>query len=87
MLWGLYNTYAISPIGPGLADQVVSAQSHFGVLGILAVVLGMAIQKYNISERREQIITYSYVTGQWLLPATLVAISLGMTLLAPLSYL
>lgn len=73
MLWGLYNTYAVMPTGPGLPAWVVGAHAHFGVLGILAVVLGFAVERYDVRGRKRSVVTWGFVAGQWLLPATLLA--------------
>lgn len=88
MLWGMGNTYLITPGGPTLPAWVVGAHAHFGVLGILAVVLGFAVDRYDLPSTQQRVVTGGYVAGQWLLPATiLVAIGGGMPMLSILEYL
>jgi hypothetical protein len=88
MLWGMVNTYLITPGGPPLPPWVVGAHAHFGTLGILAIVLGFAVDRYDVSGTRRTIVTWGFIAGQWLLPANiLVAVGLGLGPLALLEYL
>jgi hypothetical protein len=88
MLWGMVNTFLITPGGPPLPPWVVGAHAHFGVLGILAVVLGFAVERYDLPSTQRRVVTGGYVAGQWLLPANiLVAIGAGMPMLSVLEYL
>lgn len=88
MLWGMYNVYLITPGGPAITDWMIGAHAHFGVLGILAIVLGFAVDHYDVTGTRRAIVTYGYIAGQWLLPATiLVAIGGGLPMLSLLEYL
>ena len=88
MLWGMYNTYLITPGGPDLPSWVIGAHAHFGVLGILAIVLGFAVDRYEVAGTRRTVVTWGYIAGQWLLPANiLVAIGLDLGPLSMLEYL
>lgn len=88
MLWGMQNTYLITPGGPTLPGWMIGAHAHFGVLGILAVVLGFSVDRYNVRGTRRSVVTWFYIAGQWLLPATiLVAVGMQMMMLSMLQYL
>lgn len=78
MLWGISNVYMISPMGSGLSAPVIGAHAHFGVLSILAVVTGLAIERTDLAGRRRSIAVWGFIAGQWLLPATVL-----MELVAP----
>lgn len=87
MLWGMYN---VSILAGGSAPPawLIGAHAHFGVLGILAVVLGLAVDHLDVTGTRRQVVTYFYVIGQWLLPATIiVAFTMNMLQLEALNYL
>lgn len=87
MLWGMGNTYLITPGGPSLPSWVVGAHAHFGTLGILAIVLGFAVDRYDVSGARRTVITWGFIAGQWLLPANiLVAVGLSLGPLSMLEY-
>lgn len=88
MIWGMGNVAAhIVGTPPGWA-QLVGAHAHFGVLGILAVVTGVAIDHYGTSGTRRSVVTWTYIVGQWLLPGTLVLqATLGMPQLGMLAFL
>lgn len=81
MLWGLIQVYAISPMGPGLPASSIGAHAHFGVLGILAVVTGLAIERTDLSGRTRNVAVYGFIVGQWLLPATVLMESIAPPLL------
>lgn len=70
MLWGIVQSYMISPMGPGLPAVSIGAHAHFGILAILAVVTGFAIERTSLSGTRRQVAIWGFVVGQWLLPAT-----------------
>lgn len=78
MLWGISNVYMISPMGPGLSAPITGAHAHFGVLSILAVVTGLAIERTELRGRRRTVAVWGFIVGQWLLPATVL-----MELVAP----
>ena len=70
MIWGIIQSYMISPMGPGLPGVSVGAHAHFGILSILAVVSGFAIERTSLSGTRRQVAVWGLIAGQWLLPAT-----------------
>jgi hypothetical protein len=71
MVWGLVQVFAISPTGPGLPPVSIGAHAHFGMLSILAVVTGFAIERTALVGRLRSIAVWGFVVGQWLLPATI----------------
>ncbi|NHX35030.1 MULTISPECIES: hypothetical protein [Halolamina] len=70
MIWGIIQSYMISPMGPGLPAVSVGGHAHFGILSILAVVTGFAIERTALSGTRRQVAVWGFIAGQWLLPAT-----------------
>lgn len=70
MIWGLVQVFAISPAGPGLPAASVGGHAHFGILSILAVVTGFAIERTELTETLRSVAIWGFVVGQWLLPAT-----------------
>lgn len=87
MLWGIYNVSILAG-GDQPPAWLIGAHAHLGVLSILAVVLGFAVDHYGLDGSRRQIVTYGYIVGQWLLPVTIiVAFTTGMMQLELLNYL
>jgi len=70
MLWGIYNVYLLSPGGPDITGALVGGHAHFGVLGILAVVTGLAIERTSLTGTSRSVAVWGFIVGQWLLPAT-----------------
>lgn len=89
MLWGMYNVFLLSPMGGrSITDWLIGAHAHNGVLAILAIVLGFAVDHYDLTGSKRRIVTWFYIVGQWLLPATIiVALGGGMPALESLAYL
>ncbi|QLC32783.1 hypothetical protein EFA46_000680 [Halarchaeum sp. CBA1220] len=88
MLWGIGNVAGHMVSVPPYWGQLVGAHAHFGVLGILAVVTGLAIDHYDTSGTRRSVAVYGFVAGQWLLPGTLVVqATLGLPQLGMLAFL
>lgn len=66
----------------------MGAHAHLGTLGILAIVLGFAVDRYDVSGTRRMIVTWGFIAGQWLLPSNiLLAVGLGLGPLSMLEYL
>lgn len=72
MLWGMYNSYLLMPGGGGMPPWLTSAHAHLGVLSILAVVLGFAVDHYDLVGRTRSVVTSFYIAGQWMVPGSLV---------------
>ena len=70
MLWGIYNVYLLSPGGPDITQALIGGHAHFGVLGILAVVTGLAIERTELAGTLRNVAVWGFIAGQWLLPAT-----------------
>lgn len=70
MLWGIVNVYLLSPMGSGITQAIIGAHAHFGILGILAVVTGLAIERTALTGTLRSVAIWAFVVGQWLLPAT-----------------
>lgn len=70
MIWGVVQVFAISPAGPGLPGASVGAHAHFGILSILAVVTGFAIERTELTGTLRSIAVWGFIVGQWFLPAT-----------------
>ncbi|MFB6136598.1 MAG: hypothetical protein ABEJ04_07540, partial [Halobacteriaceae archaeon] len=62
--------YLLSPGGPDITGAIVGGHAHFGVLGILAVVTGLAIERTTLSGTTKTVAEWFFIVGQWLLPAT-----------------
>lgn len=90
MLWGMYNVFVVSPMGPGITETfqvLVGGHAHLGVLSILAVALGLAVDYYRLTGARRTVVTWFFIAGQWLLPATIIAIAMGYGMVAISAYL
>ena len=87
MCVGLYQETIVAS-GASAPGWMVGGHAHLGVLSILAVVMGFAVDAFDLSGRLRTAVTGLYVTGQWLLPVTLwVGIGGGMTFLMPTTLL
>jgi hypothetical protein len=63
---------------------MIGAHAHLGVLSILAIVTGFAVDAFSLAGRRRTAVTGLYLLGQWLLPATIwLGEGAGMTALMP----
>ncbi len=58
---------------------MVGGHAHFGVLGILAVVTGLAIERTTLTGTARTVAVWGFIAGQWLLPATIL-----MEMVAPM---
>ncbi|WP_241175484.1 hypothetical protein [Natronolimnobius sp. AArcel1] len=62
--------------------------AHLGVLSILAIVLGFAIPALGVSGRLEQMVTWTFILGQWGLPMVpWLAVGGGLSFLHPTAFL
>lgn len=80
-LWGLLQTFALSPAGPTMPPLTVTAHAQFGMLSILAVVTGFGIERTNLAGRTRSVAVWSFVVGQWLLPASMLMRSVAPVLM------
>lgn len=68
MLWGMGNVVGL--MQGGNSGAVVGAHAHFGILSILAVVAGFAVDEFDIRGTQRTVAVWAFIAGQWLLPAT-----------------
>ena len=54
----------------GSPPVAVGAHAHFGMLSILAVVTGFAIERTAVTGRLRSIAVWGFVVGEWLPPVT-----------------
>lgn len=71
MLRGLVQVFLVTPGGLTLPGPSVGAHAHLGVLSILAVVTGFAIERTALTGRLRSVAVRGFIAGQWLLPATI----------------
>ncbi|WP_435360039.1 hypothetical protein [Haloarchaeobius sp. DFWS5] len=67
MLVGLYMGMQLES-GSGDALWLVPGHAHLGVLSILAIVTGFAIDAFGVVGQIRQAVTGTYLLGQWGLP-------------------
>jgi hypothetical protein len=70
MLVGLYQ-FGLLSRGAGVPSWMVGAHAHLGVLSIIAVVTGFAVDAFALAGRLRAAVTGLFLLGQWLLPATI----------------
>ncbi len=73
MLYGMQNAYLVMPGGPNLQSWMVGAHAHLGVLSILAIVVGFAVDHYDLQGRERSLVQWFYVVGQWAVPGSVIA--------------
>ncbi len=69
MVVGLYQGYLFA-VDTAPPFWVVNGHVHLGVLSILAIVTGFAVDALTIEGRLRRGISGPYLVGQWLLPGT-----------------
>ena len=75
---GLYQEYLLMN-GTTPPGWLVGGHAHLGVLSILAVVMGFAVDAFGLAGRLRSAVTGMYVVGQWALPLTVwAAMGLGL---------
>lgn len=67
---GLHQ-FGLLSSGQGPPSWMVGAHAHLGVLSILAIVTGFAVEAFALAGRFRAAVTTLFLTGQWLLPATI----------------
>lgn len=88
MLFGMQNAYLVMPGGPTLPSWMVGAHAHPGVLSILAVVVGFAVDHLELRGRERTLVQWFYVIGQWVVPGSVIAAeALSMPPLHSLAFL
>lgn len=69
MCVGLYQGYLFA-IGQSPPFWLINTHAHLGVLSILAIVTGFAIEALSVTGRIRRVVTGLFLVGQWLLPAS-----------------
>jgi len=69
MVVGMYQNTLLASQG-AVPSWLVGGHAHLGVLSILAIVVGFAVDAFGVVGRMRSAITGLYVVGQWLLPVT-----------------
>jgi hypothetical protein len=87
MTVGLYQNMLLAG-GTAVPSWLVGGHAHLGVLSILAIVLGFAVDALDVAGRVRQAVTGLYVVGQWALPVTVwVAAGVPVPQLPPTAFL
>ena len=74
--------------GSGPPPWMVGMHAHLGVLSILAIVTGFAADAFALTGTLRRAVTGLYVTGQWLLPGSiLVGEGMGVLAVMPTMFL
>jgi cytochrome c oxidase subunit IV len=87
MVVGLYQ-HSLVAAGGGAPSWLVGGHAHLGVLSILAIVMGFAVDAFALSGTLRTAVTGLFVVGQWLLPVSVwIGVGFGVTLLLPAIFL
>ena len=87
MCVGMYQNMLLAS-GAGAPGWMVGGHAHLGVLSILAVVMGFAVDALGLAGRMRSAVTGLYVVGQWCLPVTVwLAAGFGFGFLHPTAFL
>lgn len=87
MLVGMHQ-HALVAGGGGAPGWMVGGHAHLGVLSILAIVMGFAVDAYALTGTLRSAVTGLFVVGQWLLPVSVwVGVGFGVTVLLPAVFL
>lgn len=84
---GLHQSTIIAS-GQTVPPWMIGGHAHLGVLSILAIVLGFAIESLGVIGWVRSIVTGFFVVGQWALPVTVwLAAGAGLGFLHPTTFL
>ncbi|MWV40023.1 hypothetical protein GRS80_09710 [Natrialba sp. INN-245] len=84
---GMYQNY-LNAIGAGNPAWLIGGHAHLGVLSILAIVLGFAIPAFGVTGSLKQVVTWTFILGQWGLPLVpWLAVGVGLSFLHPTAFL
>ncbi|WP_235920778.1 hypothetical protein [Natronorubrum halalkaliphilum] len=84
---GMYQNY-LNATGAGTPAWLIGGHAHLGVLSILAIVLGFAIPAFGVTGSLEQVVSWTFILGQWGLPLVpWLAVGGGLTFLHPTAFL
>ncbi|WP_136590708.1 hypothetical protein [Salinigranum halophilum] len=83
MLVGMYQ-HSLAAGGSAVPGWLVGGHAHLGVLSILAIVMGFAVDAFALTGTLRAAVTGLFVVGQWLLPVSVwVGVGFGVTFLLP----
>ncbi|RQG99769.1 hypothetical protein EA472_14050 [Natrarchaeobius oligotrophus] len=84
---GMYQNF-LNATGAGVPAWMIGGHAHLGVLSILAIVLGFAIPAMKVTGTLEQVVTWTFILGQWGLPLVpWLAVGGGVAVLHPTAFL
>ena len=84
---GMYQNYLLAS-QQAVPPWLVGGHAHLGVLSILAIVVGFAVDSLGLADRMRSVVTGLYVVGQWFLPLTIwLAAGFGLGFLHPTAFL
>jgi len=87
MAVGMYQNVIVAS-GGAVPAWMVGGHAHLGVLSILAIVMGFAVDALALDGRLRSAVTGLYVVGQWCLPLTVwLAAGFGLPFLHPTAFL
>lgn len=87
MCVGVYQFVLLESTG-GAPSWMVGGHAHLGVLSILAIVMGFAVDAFALTGTLRKAVSGMYVAGQWLLPLTIwIGIGGGQFYLMPTTFL
>lgn len=87
MVVGIYQNMLLAS-GQAVPSWMVGGHAHLGVLSILAIVLGFAVDAYDLTSRVRITVTGLFLAGQWLLPVTIwTGEGFGLSFLMPTTLL
>lgn len=69
MCVGLYQATLLAQQN-AVPAWMIGGHAHLGVLSILAVVMGFAVEAFSLTGRLRQAVSGMYVVGQWGVPLT-----------------
>jgi hypothetical protein len=87
MVVGLYQ-YTLLASGQGVPGWLIGGHAHLVVLSILAIVMGFAVDAFDLADRLRTTVTGLFLAGQWLLPGTIwIGEGADMLFLMPTAFL
>lgn len=87
MAVGLYQFVLLESAG-SLPPGLMGGHAHLGVLSILAIVVGFAVDALGLAGRVRSAVTVLYIVGQWGLPLTIwIGITGGIGIVVPTTFI
>jgi hypothetical protein len=70
MAVGMYQ-FVLTESAGGAPSWMIGGHAHLGVLSILAIVMGFAVDAFGVTGRTRTAVSGLYLVGQWMLPLTI----------------